>query len=195
MLYRFWSIFQTCYFILFLLELFEISILSLILATIHGKPNPCKHITFYLINSSQQSTEIFFLPSFYTWGNWGTGDLNSFPKYTQLVGGGDADLACALIMNSWSVLLTLYLETLLCTHFTGGETETPVVEPLTKLSVQDSVRFLQPQSPSSVHSFSTLYENVYLFLPDEFEGDSVVASDVTWTPGAQLGQGFRSRPI
>ena len=98
-------------------------------------------------------------------------------------------------MNSWSVLLTLYLETLLCTHFTGGETETPVVEPLTKLSVQDSVRFLQPQSPSSVHSYSTLYENVYLFLPDEFEGDSVVASDVTWTPGAQLGQGFRSRLI
>ena len=56
-------------------------------------------------------------------------------KYTQLVGGGDTGLVCVLIMNSWSMLSILYLETLVCTHFTGGETEIQVVEPLTKLSV------------------------------------------------------------
>lgn len=87
------------------------------------------------------------------------------------------------------MLLMLYLETLLCTDFTGGETEIQVVEPLTKLSVQDSIRFLQSQSPSSVHSFSTPYENVYLFFPDKFEGDCVVADGTTWVPGAQLGRG------
>lgn len=55
---------------------------------------------------------------------------------------GDAGLEPGLIIDIRPMLSMPYLETLLYTHFTGGETETQGVKLLTELSAQDSVRFL-----------------------------------------------------